>query len=465
MVQLLDRRHTAVLMAVVCVATFMDGLDGSIVNVALPEIGESFGVDTATISWVAIIYFMVLAGTLVAFARLSADSGVRYIMAGGIGIFTAGSLVCGLSDSLQMLVLARAVQGLGAAMMAASGPICCTEHLPPERLGFGLAIITVGASIGFALGPAIGGFITEYMTWQWIFLINVPIGLIALPMALWSAPKTRKLSLRGVDWGGAGILFLAITAGTLALESASYPDRIAITIVSAVVFAASMAGFVAYEKCREHPLLSLSLFRRFDFVSIFVCLMLTNMSYMGMLYLIPFFGQNPMGESASTVGMIMLISAAVTAVFGMPFARISDRYGRVQFCVAAGISIMLSFIAFGLLAESMTRLEMCIIMVILGLGWAFVGGPMASRLVEHAGDERDMASSLMNEAYYVGGTIGTALVAMLFTFFSGTGGIDIADVPADMFIDGFVPCAFICAAMGLAILVLSVAVKDEKRQF
>ena len=158
----LDHRHTALMLVVVFVATFMDGLDGSIVSVALPEIGEDLGVDTATSSWVTIIYMMILAGTLVMFARISADTGVRKVMAIGLAVFTAGSLFCGFSTSFWMLIAFRIIQAVGAAMMAAAGPMCCTEHLPPEKLAFGLSVVTIGSSLGFAVGPALGGLIVEY---------------------------------------------------------------------------------------------------------------------------------------------------------------------------------------------------------------------------------------------------------------------------------------------------------------
>ncbi|MBR2254950.1 MAG: MFS transporter [Candidatus Methanomethylophilaceae archaeon] len=458
----LDARHTAMVLAVVFIATFMDGLDGSIVNVALPTIGESFGVDTATISWVAIVYFMVLAGTLVAFARIATDTGVRHIMAGGLGIFTVGSLVCGLSPSLEILIAARAVQGLGAAMMAAAGPICCVEYLPPSKLGFGMSIVTVGASVGFAAGPAVGGALVEFLPWHSIFLINVPIGIVTVPLMLKaiskSQPKKTSLDVRGTL-----VLFASIAFGTLALEMSAYPERSTLTIVSAILFIILLIAFVMNERRVQNPLIKLSMFTRWDFSAIFVTLLLTNLVYMAVLYLIPFYGTIPLGMSSLEIGAVVLVSSTVTAILGLPVARLSDRIGRKLFCVLSGL---FEFVGFGILAafaEDMPLWLMLVVMVLMGLGWAFVGGPMASRLVEHAGEERDMASSLMNEAYYVGGTIGTALIAMLFTVFSKSGGVDISDVTTDVFIEGFVPCLALTAIIGLVISEISAVVKDEKR--
>ena len=165
--RLLDRRHTILMLAAMFVATLMDGLDSSIVSVALPDIGMDLGVDTGTASWVSIIYMMVLAGLIIPFARVCANIGVRAVLTIGFALFTVSSFFCGISTTFAMLIASRAVQGVGASMLAAAGPICCTEHLPRAKLAFGLAVLTIGSSIGYALGPAVGGIIVELISWNW----------------------------------------------------------------------------------------------------------------------------------------------------------------------------------------------------------------------------------------------------------------------------------------------------------
>ena len=204
------------------------------------------------------------------------------------------------------------------------------------------------------------------------------------------------------------------------------------------------------------------MFRKPDFTSIFICLMLINMVFMGILYLIPFYGEICMGLSSTEVGLFMLFSALITAALGMPFAKWSDRVGRKWFCVASGLFLVLALVLLVVFTEDMDRMVMGAVMASMGLSWACVGGPMASRLVEHAGDERDMASSLTNEGYYIGGTIGFALTAMLFTVFSGTDGIDIQDVSASAFESGFAPAMAILAVLAMAIAVMSLIVRDEE---
>ena len=459
---LLDRRHTAMMLVVVFAATFMDGLDGSIVSIVLPTIARDLAVDTATSSWATIIYMLILAGLLVPFARVSAQVGVRKVMAYGLLIFTVGSLLCGFSYSFPVLIACRALQAVGASMMAASGPMCCTEHLPLDKLGFGMSIVTIGACVGFALGPVVGGAISETLDWHWVFLINVPFGIVMTPLMLKGVPASAEKGGKAhVDMLGTVVLFVAVVLGVLGVELLSYRDLRLPSVALMVVCVVLLLVFVRLERNVKEPLLKTSMFRNLGFTSVFLCLMLINAAYMGVLYLVPFYGQIVLGKTALGVGYFLLVAAMLTAFVGMPIAKWSDRAGRRWFCVAAGLVVLVTFALYGIWADGMSDVEFLVICVFQGLGWGFVGGPMASRLVEHAGDERDMASSLMNEAYYVGGALGTAAIAMLFTILSNSEGVDISALVPHVFLDGFVPSMYICAVMAAVVLVLSFVLRDD----
>ena len=450
------------MLIVMAAATFMDGLDGSIVSIALPEIAEDLGVDTATSSWATIIYLLTLSALIVPFARISAQVGVRSVLAIGLSVFTAGSVLCGLSGSFHLLIAFRIVQSVGAAMMAAACPMCCTEHLPVHRLGFGLSVVTIGASLGFAFGPVVGGAITDFLDWQWIFFINVPFGAVATALILKAIPPSGEGKTRPhLDVPGTVVLCVAVVSGVLGVETLSYNGMLPFSTACILLCLVLLCVFVRMERRAPIPLLKTAMFRDRGFSSVFLCLMLVNMAYMGMLYLIPFYGQVALGMSLLKVGTFLLISAVVTAVVGMPLAKWSDHTGRRWFCVAAGLTILATFLLYGLFGGGMTDPEFLLVAFLQGIGWGFVGGPMASRLVEHAADERDMASSLMNEAYYIGGALGTAVAAMLFTLLSGAEGVDISLLAPGMFLDGFVPTAFFCGALGAVIAVLSFILKDD----
>lgn len=461
---MLDRRHTALMLVAVFAATFMDGLDSSIVSIVLPTIAEDLGVDTATSSWATITYLVVLAGLIIPFARIASQVGVRRILAYGFGIFTVGSALCGLSPSFEVLIASRAVQAVGASMMAAAAPMCCTEHLPFDKLATGMAVVTIGASVGFAMGPVVGGVIAAFTTWHWIFLLNIPIGIVMVPLILKAVPASAETGGRAdLDKKGTAILFVGSLVGILGVEMLAYSERRLFSFACIVLCIIILYLFVRVEKKTDVPLLKISMFRNLGFTSIFLCLMLINSAYMGVLYLVPFYGQVVLGHDTLYVGMYMLIAAAITAVIGMPVARWSDRKGRRWFCVTAGAAVTVCFTLYGLWADGMTDLQFLIVVIFQGVGWGFVGGPMASRLVEHAGDERDMASSLMNEAYYVGGALGTAVTAAVFTILSGSEGVDIPDLTSGQFLDGFVPMMIICAAIAAVVLILSFVLKDDDK--
>jgi EmrB/QacA subfamily drug resistance transporter len=455
--------NISLLLAVVFISAFIDGLDGSIVNIALPDIATDMSADTTMVSWVSITYMLVLASTLVPFAKMASTVSVRRIMTIGLTIFTVSSLVCGLSSSFIMLVTARVVQGLGAAMISAAGPICCTRYLSISRLGTGLGIITAGTALGFALGPAVGGFILDMTTWHWIFFINLIPGAVGVLGIVMSVPKENVSSKPDVDWPGAVSLCIAIASGTFCIESLVTPDA----IVSSASFSVSiiaMMAFIHIERRSEKPLLNLSMFAYNGFMIIFLSMILMNMAYMGILYITPFYCTVCMGLQSSEIGILVMTSAITTAIFSIPVARWSNSSGRRMFCVVSGLFLAGSMSLLILFARDMTIPMMVVSMVLKGLGWAFMGGPMASNLIEHSRKERDMASSLMNEAYYIGGTVGTALIAVVFAIMSSTSGIGVQDITESAFIDGFVPVVAIVLSIGILVSVLSVFVKDDKEK-
>jgi MFS family permease len=178
-----DPLHQKLLLIAATIGMLLDGLDGSIVNVVLPQISGSFGIDTGTVSWVVINYLLMMAGLILVFGKVAERGLLRKIFLGGLLIFTLGSAACGLSPDFEILLASRIFQGIGAAMIAAAAPLLCVTYLQKNMLGMSLGAMTMASSIGFAAGPAIGGFLTHYLSWHWVFLINIPIGLLALPFA------------------------------------------------------------------------------------------------------------------------------------------------------------------------------------------------------------------------------------------------------------------------------------------
>lgn len=274
-----NRGHI-MLLDTIALGMFLDGLDSTIVNVALPEISESFGIDSSTSSWIVTIYFLVLAGLVLVFGKLSDSGALKKIVLAGFATFTVGSLCCGLSNGIGILLAFRVVQGIGASMLAASTIMLAVKHLPPNRTGFGLTLGVLGASIGAAVGPALGGVLAATISWHWIFFINVPIGIAAIFIARSAVPADTGFNRSSFDYKGSVLLFLSLVCGLYTLESFPSHGVTTVTIVALVLFVVLFAAFVAYERKVSVPVLKLSLFRSRRFVAVSVSFLLVNACYM-----------------------------------------------------------------------------------------------------------------------------------------------------------------------------------------
>ncbi|MCK9322814.1 MAG: MFS transporter [Candidatus Methanomethylophilaceae archaeon] len=463
MAESLGKKTIACLMISIAFAALMDGLDGSIVNIALPTLAEYMNTDTGTIAWITVVYFIMMAGLLIFFGRIASNGAIKKIFAVGIAIFTISSLGCGISTSFHMLLIFRLVQGIGAAMMGAAVPMICVRFLPREKLGMGLGIMTLGGAMGYAMGPALGGIIIDALSWHWIFLINVPLGMIIIPLVLKMFPKDIISEKKHLDYFGASLLFMSIVFGILALDRSTYPEDSQIVIASTILFLICLITFIHVETKKKEPILNLRLFKHWKFDSVFMAYLLANLAYMGMFYLLPFYMNICMGFSASASGFWLFLPSLITLVFCIPISRWSDRTERRSFSVMACIFVTISCATMALMCRENAIIPLALTTITMGLYWTFCGGPMASRIVENVADEsREMGSSLMNETFYLGGTIGTALFAMMFTMSAHSGNISFADITPDVFLNGFQFAAIIGTIICMIAVILSYIVDEKK---
>lgn len=454
-------RSEKFLLLAVVVAIFMDSMDGSIVNIALPSITSDLGTDTASASWVIVSYLMVLAGLILLFGRIADKGAVRKVFIFGFGIFTVASLFCGISDSLIMLLASRVLQGVGGAMLAAAAPMICVKYMPREKLGLSLAVITLGSSVGYALGPPLGGMLTQMLSWHWIFLINIPIGLVAIPLAFRVIPKDRKLSKEPVDLSGGILLFAAIVSGVFALEKMGSPEEISFAVFAAAGCVLFLVSFIVRElKCRI-PIIDVRIFRFGNFNSVFLAYLMFSIAYAGTFYLLPFYMNLVLGFSPGISGMYLLIPSIVTGITCMIFGKLSDVVGRRMFAVGACLSIVSYNVIMWFMMPENGRWLLIPITLLMGLSWGFAGGPMAGRVVEHAPEgHAGIGSSVMALSTYLGAGIGTALFAAVFSFSSGAPGKEFVLMTVSEFTTGF--SAVILLGILLASLgaLLSFLVKD-----
>lgn len=463
-----DPRRQKLLLGAVALGVVMDGVDGAIVNVALPTMAAYFATDTGTIAWVIITYLLMMAGLMLVFGKFAERGLAKKIFLLGFAIFTLASLACGLAPTLNVLLAARLAQGAGAAMIAAVAPLLFVRHLPPGMLAMALGVLATTSSIGFAVGPAIGGFLTQYFSWHWIFLINLPIGFAGILFAARVIPEDEPEECpTPFDYPGAVLLFIAMALVTFVLEEGlkrGISDPLITGCIALGIF--SLALFVLRELTVSGPLINIRIFLSGAFSAVLVAYMLMNVVFMGIIYLLPFYLTTMMGYDPAATGLCLLVPPAAIALLSIPFGKWSDRSGRRAFAVVAtGVMIVYSVLFAFLIPESGV-LPLLSGLVLIGISVGIFSGPAASRVIESAPEgEQGTGSSLMVTTIYFGAVLGTAIYATIFTITTMQSGmiVPFADLDGAAFLSGFHLTVAAGIVLAVIALVLSAVVPDLKR--
>ena len=243
-------------------ATFMSTLDGSIVNVALPNMAKALGVTTSQIQYVVTSYLIVISGVILIFGRLGDMFGKTKMFKVGLILFTLGSLLCGITRSFPVLILARVVQAVGAAGTMANNQGIITEIFPKNERGKALGLVGTAVALGSLVGPGLGGFIVGATSWEYIFLINVPIGIVALFYAFKLLPKSNKKSDEKIDIIGAVLFIVTIVPLFVSLnEGINLGFTSPLIIGGFIVAIISFIAFIIAERKLEAPLMQLQIFQ------------------------------------------------------------------------------------------------------------------------------------------------------------------------------------------------------------
>lgn len=457
-----DRKGQITIFAVMAMSFFLDGLDGTIVTVALPDIGRSFGMTTAESSWVVTVYFMVMAGLILIFGKMSEKGALKKILIAGFTIFSLSSLMCALSDTSWMLILSRGIQGVGSAMLAATGIMMGVRFIPPEKMKFGMSLTVLGSSIGAAIGPAVGGVLTQCLSWHWIFIINVPIGLICALFAAKVVPKDEHYQKGNFDVLGSIVLFLMIVCGLYAIESIPSKGLDTYSSMCLIACIILLLVFIFYELRSKENVLDVRLFGNLRFDGAAIAFIILNACFMGALYLIPFMLQIEMGVNTAESGALMLIQAAVTLVLCLPMGRAADLHGTRRYSVIGCLILTLTFSVFAVLNKSYGLLPISLAIGLLGSVWGIAGGSIGPRLIEVAPDDKkDSCSSILSFIVYFGSALGTALFSALFNIGSGAQGCEISDLAPEVFMNGFTFTMIVGAVLAAVACLLSSMIRTN----
>ena len=405
------------------VGTFMSALDGSVVNTILPVIREAFGSDVATIEWVVTVYLLVLSGMLLTFGRLGDLRGHKHVYIFGFIIFIASSAWCGISSSIQALIIFRGVQAIGAAMLASNSPAILTGNFPPDKRGQALGLSATMTYLGLTVGPSLGGWLTEQFSWRIVFYINIPVGLLALILSTRFIPKDspddcgKKFDLLGAIIFLAGLvsLLLGLNKGAdWGWTSTSIVTLLAGSVILLVIF-------ILVENRSSAPMLDLQLFKHPLFTASTLNAILNYICVYNILFLIPFYLIQGRDLNPAQAGLLLTSQPIIMAIIAPISGSLSDRFGsRIPGMLGMAILTIGLFILSRL--HSTSQLWMATLgMATCGLGTGIFISPNNSALMGSAPRSRQgIASGILASSRNIGMVLGIGLSgAILTTHLSG----------------------------------------------
>ncbi|MFJ8017598.1 DHA2 family efflux MFS transporter permease subunit [Streptomyces sp. NPDC096339] len=434
------------------VASFMAALDNLVVTTALPAIRADLGGKLEDLEWTVNAYTLTFAVLLMFGAALGDRFGRRKLFIAGLTVFTGASAAAALSPGIDALIAARAVQGVGAAIMMPLTLTLLTAAVPAARRGMALGIYGAVTGLAVASGPLIGGSLTEHISWQWIFWLNVPIGLALIPLARLrlaesTAPGSR-LDVPGtllISGGLFGIVYALVNANSKGWTSAP-------VLTGLIVGAALVGGFIHHGFNSANPVLPMRLFRNRGFLGINLASLLMFLGMFGSIFLLSQFLQGVAGYSPTEAGLRMLPWTGMPMIVAPVAGILSDRIGGRP-VVAAGLALQalgLGWFA-AILSADVSYAAQLPALILSGIGMALYFAPAANVLMSTvAPADQGKASGANNALREVGGALGVAVLASVF---SAQGGYE----SPQAFTDGTVPALWIGAiavalAAGLALL-------------
>ncbi|WFN35348.1 DHA2 family efflux MFS transporter permease subunit [Methanogenium sp. S4BF] len=405
----------------IALATFMASLDGTIVNIALPTISASFDISSSTVSWVSTAYLLVMAGCVLIFGKISDIIGFKKIFLSGFVVFSLGSFLCGflpeILDSFYTLVGSRVIQAVGGAMISAIGPAMITAFIPMNLKGKAMGIIMTIAALGTALGPTLGGFLTQYMSWHWIFFINVPVGIIAVILGAKVIPATpSRGNLSGFDRSGAALIFIGLASLLFAVSEGDTLGWTSLPIAGSIVLAiASLGYFILHELKSADPILELSLFKNKNFLLTNLIMSLVFFSFAGINYLLPFYLEYVQGFDTSSAGLILTALSVAMMIAGILAGAIYNKTGGRILCIAAAGSLAVGYFLITKLSADTSVGFIVLCLLIIGFGLGLVITPLSNMIMNSVSRKNQgMVSSLTSLERFAPMTIGIAIFNLIF---------------------------------------------------
>ena len=405
----------------VCIGAFMGQVDSSIAQMLLPRLEHEFDARLSTVSWVAVAYLLTMAAFLPIFGRLADMVGRKLLYTGGFLLFVLGSGLCGLAPNLPVLIAFRVLQAIGAALLSSNSVAIIVTAAGPERRGRALGIQSAAQAVGLSAGPVIGGLLLDTLGWQWVFWINVPVGLAGAVIGWLVIPVTQDLPGDGrFDWKGALLIVPALTALMAVLnEGHAWGLTSPALVGSALLTIILLTLFLRNERRAEAPLVDLKLFRQGAFVTGNVAGLMSYAALFGLMFLMPFMFVRVYGDSALAAGLRLSIVPVTLGAMAPVGGALYDRFGP-RIVTASGMLICVAGLV--LLYAAVDRapdglLRVMLALAIFGIGQGLFISPNNSAIMAAAPAAlTGEAGGLLNVMRSLGISVGIAAASALLSW-------------------------------------------------
>jgi EmrB/QacA subfamily drug resistance transporter len=433
-------------LAAVSFGLFMIMLDNTVVNVALPSIQTDLGADLSSLQWIVTGYALTFAALMLIGGKLADAYGRRLMFVAGIAIFTASSLWCGLSDTSGELIAARVLQGVGAALMNPATLSIIAATFPAKQRGTAIGIWAGVSALALAIGPLVGGLITEHVDWSWIFFINVPVGIVAIAASFLFIDESRDETHVRLDLPGLATSAIALFSLTYALIEANTYGWGSTRIVGSFALAAVMfVAFILLERHQRNPMLPLDLFRHGTYVGANLVVLLVALAMFGIFFFMSLYMQNILGYSAVQTGAAFLPMTLLIILVAPIAGKTSDRIGSRGLMTAGMILISLQLLYFSQLGLDATFWNILPAFLVGGVGMALTMTPSAAAATRSVPvDKAGVGSAVLNAARQVGGSLGIALMGAIVAAQVG------AHRTPEAFVEGFERALIVAAVIAAA---------------
>lgn len=447
-------------------STLMASLDTSIANAGLPTLVTAFSASFPQVQWIVLAYLLAVTTLIVSVGRLGDIVGRRRLLLFGIGVFTLASLLCGVASTLWLLVAARAVQGIGAAIMLALTVAIVGETVPKTKIGGAMGLLGTMSAIGTTLGPSFGGVLIAGFGWRAIFLVNVPLGILTLLLARRHLPPDREMpSPDRSRFDKPGTLLLALALCAYALAMTTGHGILGPLNLGLLMTAAIGAGLFVIAQARSaSPLIRITMFRNPQLGASLLMSALVATVMMTTLVVGPFYLSRSLRIDTALVGLVLSVGPLVAALTGLPAGRLVDRYGTERIIITGLTAIVAGCMALSMIPASLGIYGYLTPIVTLTAGYAlFQAANNTAIMADVRPDQRGAISGLLSLSRNLGLITGASVMGAVFI--GATGAMDIAPARPDAIASGMrsafcVASILVVVAFGIAVGAYRLALRD-----